>query len=49
MLNSAMKRVKALWDWFWFNDFVRETEAEAEEDELDLELPDNYRPGRTIL
>lgn len=49
MLKSAMSRLKALWDWFWFNELAREFEAEAKEDELDVELPDNYRPGRTIL
>ena len=49
MLGSVVKRLKAFWDWFWFNDLAREFEAEAKEDEWDMELPDSYRPGRTIL
>ena len=49
MLGNAVRRLKAFWDWFWFNDLAREFEAEAEENELDAGLPDDYRPGRTIL
>ena len=54
MLGSATKGLKAFWDWFWFNDLAREFEEDnAKEDEdladLGLDLPDSYRPSRTIL
>ena len=54
MLSGAVKQLKALWDWFWFNDLAREIEEDAAREEEDLaalgvELPKPYRPGRTIL
>ena len=53
-LSGAVKQLKALWDWFWFNDLAREIEEDAAREEEDLaalgvELPEPYRPGRTIL